>query len=109
MRRFIVGLLATIGTVTVLSIIGIVVFLTTGPLSPKPLPESMVLSIDLRKVPSENPSNDLLSGNLWRNQRDLTETAQLLWQAADDSRVVGVRLEIGGDTAGLARVQELRH
>src|SRR3954471_3033161 len=108
MRRFIVGLLATIGTVTVLSITGIVVFLVTGPLAPKRLPDSMVLSLDLRKVPSEAASTDLLSGNLWRNQRDLTETVQLLWQAADDPRVVGAYLEIGDETAGLARVQELR-
>src|SRR4051812_2763143 len=108
MWRFIVGLLATIGTVTMLSITGIVVFLVTGPLASKQLPASMVLSLDLRKVPSEAPSTDLLSGNLWRNQRDLTETVQLLWQAADDPRVIGVYLEIGDDTAGLARVQELR-
>ena len=50
MRRFIVGLLATIGTVTVLSIAGIVVFLTTGPLAPKSLPDSVVLSLDPRQM-----------------------------------------------------------
>ena len=42
MRRFIVGLLATIGTVTVLAIAGVVVFVVTGPLAPKSLPDSMV-------------------------------------------------------------------
>ena len=57
MRRFIVGLLATIGTVTVLSIAGIVVFLTTGPLAPKSLPDPVVLSLDLRQVPSERSSS----------------------------------------------------
>ena len=51
---------------------------------------------------------DLLSGGLWRDQRDLTETVQLLWQAAEDPRVVGLYVEIGDDDAGLARVQELR-
>jgi protease-4 len=108
MRRVIVGLLATIGTVTVLSITGIVVFLTMGPLAPKQLPDSMVLSLDLRRLPSESASTGLLNGSLWRDQRDLTDTVQLLWQAAEDSRVVGVYLEIGDDSAGLARVQELR-
>ena len=53
MRRFIVGLLATIGTVTLLAIGGCVVFLATGPLAPKPLPRTMVLSLDLRDVPPE--------------------------------------------------------
>src|SRR5688572_16113948 len=108
MRRFIVGLLATIGTVTLLAIIGVVVFLVTGPLAPRQLPASVVLAVDLRRLPSENPSSNLLSGGLWRDQRDLTETLQLLWQAADDPRVVGLYVEIGDDDAGLARVQELR-
>jgi protease-4 len=108
MRRFIVGLLATIGTVTVLSITGVVVFLTTGPLAPKQLPDSMVLSLDLRRVPSESSSTGLLSGKLWHDRHDLIETVQLLWQAADDPRVVGLYVEIGDDDAGLGRVQELR-
>jgi protease-4 len=108
MRRFIVGLLATIGTVTLLAITGVVVFAITGPLAPKQLPSSVVLSLDLRRVPAESASADLLSGQLWRSERDLTETVQLLWQAADDPRVVGLYVEVGDDDAGLARVQELR-
>src|SRR5688572_18085105 len=108
MRRFIVGLLATIGTVTLLAIAGVVVFLVTGPLAPRQLPSSMVLSLDLRRVPGENATSNLLDGSLWGDQRDLTETLQLLWQAADDPRVVGLYVEIGDDDAGLARVQELR-
>src|SRR5207302_9777000 len=73
-----------------------------------PLRASMVLSLDLRKVPSEASSTDLLSGGLWRGSRDITETLELLWQAADDPRVVGLYVEIGDEDAGLARVQELR-
>ena len=107
MRRFIVGLLATIGTVTVIAIAGAVIFVTTGPLAPKALPESMVLSLDLRKVPSERSSGSVLAG-LWRDRQDLVDTVQLLWQAADDPRVVGLYVEIGDDNAGLGRVQELR-
>jgi protease-4 len=108
MRRFIVGLLATIGTVTLLAIAGVVIFMTTGPLAPRQLPSAMVLSLDLRRVPSESASTDLLSGRLWRSERDFTETVQLLWQAAEDPRVIGLYVEIGDDDAGLARVQELR-
>ncbi len=33
---------------------------------------------------------------------------QLLWQAADDPRVVGMFVDIGDESAGLGRVQELR-
>jgi protease-4 len=108
MRRFIVGLLATIGTVKVLSIAGVEVFLTTGPLAPKRLPEPIVLSLDLRRVPPESSSTSLLGGTLWHERLDLVETVQLLWQAADDPRVAGLYVEIGDDDAGLGRVQELR-
>ena len=54
MRRFIVGVLATVGFFTLLSIAGAVAFATWGPLASKPLPTSMVLSLDLRKVPPES-------------------------------------------------------
>jgi protease IV len=108
MRRFIVGLLATVGFFTLLSIVGAVAFVTWGPLAPKPLPGSMVLSLDLRKVPPETTGGDLLSGGLLRSSRDITETLELLWQAADDPRVVGLYVDIGDEDAGLARVQELR-
>ena len=109
MRRFIVGLLATIGTVTLLAISGVVVFLATGPLAPQAA--AAIRGAVARPARACRPrirSSSLLSGGLWRDQRDLTETVQLLWQAADDPRVVGIYVEIGDDDAGLARVQELR-
>jgi protease-4 len=108
MRRFIVGLLATIGFVTVLSIAGAVLFVVNGPLAPKSLPDHMVLSLDLRQVPKEGSSGGGVLRSLLHDDRDLTDTVQLLWQAADDPRVVGLYVEVGDDNAGLARVQELR-
>ncbi len=108
MRRYLVGLLATVGVLTLLLVASGAVLVFSGPFSAKSLPRSMVLSLDLRNVPPETASSDLLSGGLFRNSRDLIDTVQLLWQAADDPRVVGLFVEIGDDQAGLARVQELR-
>ncbi|MGQ0582137.1 MAG: signal peptide peptidase SppA [Reyranella sp.] len=108
MRRYLVGLLATIGVLTLLFIAGGVALIFSGPFSAKSLPRSMVLSVDLRNMPPEATSSDLLSGGLFRSSRDLIDTVQLLWQAADDPRVVGLFVEIGDEQAGLARVQELR-
>ena len=108
MRRFIFGLLATVGFLTLLTVVGSAVFLYTGPFAAKSLPKSMVLSLDLRDVPPETVSTDVLRGNLWRGSRDITEIVQTLWQAADDPRVIGLYVEIGDESAGLARVQELR-
>jgi protease IV len=107
MRRFIVGLLATVGALTLLCG-GVAAYVTlSGMFAARPLPKEIVLSLDLRRLPSETPSGDLLAG-LWRNPRDMTETLQLLWRAADDSRVKGLYVEIGDEEGGLARVQELR-
>ena len=108
MWRFIVGLLATVGTLTLLGIGGCTAFLATGAFSTKPLPQNVVLSLDLRDVPSEATGGGLLGGDLLGSKRDIVETVQLLWQAADDPRVVGMFVDIGDESAGLGRVQELR-
>lgn len=108
MRRFIVGLLATVGGLTLIAIVGIVALVASSPFSSKPLPQSIVLSVDLRDVPRESTSSGLLRGGLFGGSRDIVDTVQLLWQAADDPRVVGLFVDIGDQSAGLGRVQELR-
>src|SRR5262245_16074518 len=108
MRRFIVGLLATVGFLTLLAVGGIAAFIASGPFSSKPLTKPIVLSIDLREVPPEVTSSGLLRGSLLHGSRDIIDTIQLLWQAAEDPRVVGLFVDIGDESAGLARVQELR-
>ena len=108
MRRYLVGLFATIGVLTLLLATGGVALLASNPFAAGPLPRSMVLSLDLRTVPPEATSSDLLHGGLFRSSRDLVDVVQLLWQAADDPRVIGLFVEIGDNQAGLARVQELR-
>ena len=107
MRRFIVGLLATIGAFTVICVAAGLYVASSGPLAPKPLPKSMVLSLDLRDLPAEIASADLLGG-LWKPPRDMATTLEALWRAADDPRVLGLYVETGDEEAGLARVQELR-
>ena len=108
MWRYIVGLLATLGAFALMSLVGIVALVTSGPFAGKSLPRQVVLMADLRSVPSESVSSDLLSGGLFSNKRDLTQVLETLWQAADDPRVVGLFVDIGDEQAGLARVQELR-
>lgn len=109
MWRFIVGLLATVGTLTLLGIGGCTALLLSGPFTTKTTPsQDIVLSVDLRDVPSESGGGGLLRDGLFGGSRDIVETVQLLWQAADDPRVVGMFVDIGDESAGLARVQELR-
>lgn len=107
MRRYIVGLLATVGALTLLAVGGGLSLLLGGAFSARPLPQPIVLSVDLRRVPPDGAS-DSPWGTLFGSSRDIVETVQLLWQAADDPRVAGLFVEIGDEEAGLARVQELR-
>ncbi len=108
MRRYIVGLLATVGALTLLALGGGVALFAGGAFSTRPLQQPIVLSLDLRRVPPEGGGGELSWGALFGGTRDIVETVQLLWQAADDPRVVGLFVEIGDEEAGLARVQELR-
>ena len=107
MRRYIVGLLATVGALCLLALAGGVALFAGGAFSPRPLAQPIVLSVDLRRVPPESSGTDFWSG-LLGSSRDIVETVQLLWQAADDPRVVGLFVDIGDEEAGLGRVQELR-
>ena len=108
MRRYIVGLLATVGALTLLALGGGIALFAGGAFSTRPLQQPIVLSLDLRRVPPEGGGGDLSWSALFGGSRDIVETVQLLWQAADDPRVVGLFVEIGDEEAGLARVQELR-
>ena len=76
MWRFIVGLLATVGTLTLLGIGGCAAFLVSGSFSTKTLPQNIVLSVDLRDVPSETGSSGLLRDGLFGGSRDIVETVQ---------------------------------
>src|SRR5258708_21287783 len=98
MWRFIVGLLATVGALTLIAIGGTAAFVASGPFASKPLAQPIVLSIDLRTVPSEAKSSGLRG--LFGGSRDIVETMQLLWQAADDPRVIGLFVDIGDESAG---------
>lgn len=107
MWRFIVGLLATVGALVLIATGGVIALVSSAPFASKPLPQPIVLSIDLRELPAAAVSTDIWHG-VFSDKRDIVETVQLLRQAADDPRVVGLFVDIGDEQAGLARVQELR-
>ena len=91
MRRYIVGLLATVGTLRCCVDRGRRRFLRhRARFARNPCRSSMVLSLDLRRLPPESRVDRSAGGGLLRDSRDLIDTVQLLWQAADDPRVVGL-------------------
>lgn len=106
MRRFIVGLLAVIGFITILAIGGI--WLMSGVLggSRPALGDRAVLHLDWRRLPGEDGG---AGGGLFGPRRaSLAETVEALRRAAADKRVAGLVATVSGGGPGIASVQELR-
>jgi protease-4 len=108
MRRFVLGLFALIGIVTVLLFIGggIAVWRITA--SQPALPQSIVLSAELGRGLAEGAGQDALSDLVFGGKETLRDVLDALERAGNDTRVKGLYARLGGDTLGLATCQELR-
>ncbi|HEY0523904.1 MAG TPA: signal peptide peptidase SppA [Stellaceae bacterium] len=108
MRRFIVGLLATIGFLVFLVIGGgIAAWYWFKPSHPG-MPDSVVLTLDLTKAIPEAPPDNPLSRLLTEDRLSLRDILDALDRGGDDQRVKGVVARIGDDDMGFGKVQELR-
>ncbi|MBM3620354.1 MAG: signal peptide peptidase SppA [Alphaproteobacteria bacterium] len=107
MRRFIVGLLATIGFITILGIGGVLLLGSVmGGSRPAPS-DRTVLKLDWRQLPGEDGGG---GGTAFFGPRgaSLAETVDALRRAAADKRVIGLVATVSGGGPGFASVQELR-
>ncbi|MCW5747974.1 MAG: signal peptide peptidase SppA [Alphaproteobacteria bacterium] len=109
MRRFVVGLLAVVGFVTLLIVGGgVALYVTADSGHPKP-PARIVLEVDWRDLPQETSRGGGFGLGMFAPQPPtLSQTAELLRRAAKDPRVAGMIATLGGDVPGIASVQELR-
>lgn len=109
MRRFLVGLLATIGALVLLLVVGVAaaawLFL---PRDAPELPERVVLTVDLREGLPEIVSADPLMVLGLEREPTFTEVILALDRAVDDARVRGVVARLDGEGPGFAQAQELR-
>jgi protease IV len=108
MRRLIVGLFALVGAFVVLLVVvaGVAVVLLKP--SAPPLPDKIILQVDLTRGPSDGPvRNPLLQvlAGARPTMRDFLETLQ---RAADDPRVKGLFARVGSDDLGMAETQQMR-
>jgi protease-4 len=108
MRRFLVGFLATIGTLVLLLVAGGVAGAwLLLPHRPK-LPERMIITLDLRDEVPEVRRVDPLSALGLPQSPTLIELITALDQAALDPRVQGLIARLDDVGPGLAQAQELR-
>jgi protease-4 len=108
MKRFLVGLLATVGLLALLLIAG--AGLAAWWLLPREpeLPERMVLLLDLREGLDEAPAGDPLDLLGLAATPTFTDVVMALEAAGRDPRVQGLVARLGGEGPGLAQSEELR-
>ncbi|PWC44375.1 signal peptide peptidase SppA [Azospirillum sp. TSO22-1] len=105
MLRFLVRLFAFIGFLVVTGIGTAVWYLWTHE---EPLPNAVVLTLDLDKPLSSRPDADAL-GSLLGREASLRDVLDALERARTDARVKGLLVRIGGHEPGFAEAQEIRN
>jgi protease IV len=108
MRRFVLGLFAAIGIVSVLVVIGTSLAAWWLLASRPSLPSSIVLTVDLSRGLAEGSSQSAFSGLLFGKKQRLRDFLDALERAGDDSRVKGLYARFSGDTIAIAKAQEVR-
>ena len=110
MRRFLVGLLALIGVLSILVVAGAVglVWWLTRPDS-RPVPQMALLTLDLRRPIEEGQPS--LAANLLGGQDSyqLLDLVRMLGRAAHDPRIKALYVRLDETPHGFATTQELRH
>ena len=110
MRRFLVGLLATIGFLTLLvGIIGAAAVAWFMRQAGPTLPEQILLVADLREeLPEALPTRGIASLGLDGEKLTVSDVTLALEQAAGDPRVRGLIAHVDDTSHGFAVAQELR-
>ncbi len=108
LRRFLFGILAVIGLLVVVATVAVAVFLATR--GPEPLPERMVLTLDLDRGLAETPSRNVLARLIPdEGPYRLRRFVEAMQAAADDDRVVGLFARVGGGGGmSMAHAEEVR-
>lgn len=112
MRRFLVGLLATFGAMSLLLTIGVVAAIWSAITTfdeAEELPERFVLSLAIHDSIPEATPDDPLSLVLGEPAKQgLVDLVDALDRAAGDDRVTGLFADLSGARPGMAQTQELR-
>ena len=107
MRRFVLGLFATIGILAVLAVVAAGVAAWRIAASRPALPRTIILTADLGGGLIEG-SQSALSELVGGRKSTVRGFLDALERGAEDPRVKGIYAHIDGDTLGLAKTQEVR-
>jgi protease IV len=108
MRRLVVGFFAAVGVLAVLLIIAVtVVALRLKPSAP-PLPDKIILSVDLTQGLADGPGEPGLLRLVVGAKPNLRDFLDAIEAAEADPRVKGIIARVGADEFSLAEVQQIR-
>ena len=99
------GLLVTLGAVYLITLIGLVLWMTGFG---EGVPDRTVLEVDFERAYPERVPADPVDRTMAPEGPTVREVVSILHRAAEDDRVVGVVARVGDTGMGLARVQEMR-
>lgn len=109
MKRFVVGVLAIVGGLTILGMgLFLLLVIALGSFGSPDVPEKMVLELDLETTLIEDIPDDAMARLVLRDRLTVTQLVDVLERAAGDDRVVGVVAKIGGGIPGVATTTEVR-
>src|SRR5690242_8418460 len=103
MYRFIVGLFAVIGLIVILLLAGGGYLAYRAWEQREPVPEAIVLDLDLDRSLVEHIPADPMAEALFGREETLRDVVDALDRARQDARVKGVVARIGGDRIGTAK------
>jgi protease-4 len=110
MRRFFIGFFAVVGVVAFvgfLGVVGLVVAVARLHVE-KQLPDAIALTADLTGGLTDAADPDPLSRVLFGDRTTLRDFVDAVDRAADDPAVKSLYIELGDDSLGLAKTQQIR-
>ena len=111
MRRFLIGLFATLGVigfVGFLGIIGLLVAVARWGGQAAQLPDNLVLTIDLTAGLADGAEPGPVSRLLYGQKATLRDFVDALDRAGNDPRVKALYIQLGDDSLALAKTQQVR-
>lgn len=108
MKKFLIGLLALTGALSILALIGLFTIGLLSVLARPGVPSRTVLEIDFEGGVIEAVPDDAFAQLMLDDQLKLRDVIDALDRGAEDRRVKGLVAKIGSGGMGLAHIQEIR-
>jgi protease-4 len=105
-KKIVVGILATVGGIVVVVLIGSLIVVAVR--GKGPVRKKTVLELNLENGMTEYVPDDPVAEAMLRDKVRVRDVVEALERAGNDDRVAGMVARFGGSTLGMAQAQEVR-